>query len=315
VRLVFMGSPDLAVITLNELILNRHEIAAVYTRPDKPAGRGREPLATAVKKAALELNLPVVQALSLKNPQAVEALAALKPEAIVVAAFGQILPPAVLSLPRYGCLNLHPSLLPRYRGASPVQAAILAGEKFAGISVMLLDAGWDTGPLYCRAQVPILPWDTTVSLSPRLFQIGSALLLDVLAALPAGKRQAAPQNEAEASYFPEITREEGKIDWRLSAEEIWRRVRAFQPWPEAYTSWQEKQLKISEVVPLSELESPGPGYVVSLAAQGKAAGLSWGVGTGKGILGVLRVQVEGKRSMTADEFIRGQRGFTGSVLV
>jgi methionyl-tRNA formyltransferase len=309
-----MGSPELAVFPLQSLILNGHEIAAVYTRPDKPAGRGREPLATPVKKAALNLNLPLIQAASLKNPQAVEQLAGLKPEAIVVAAFGQILPQAVLDIPRYGCINIHPSLLPKYRGASPVQAAILAGDSFAGVSVMRLDAGWDTGPLFCRAQVSILSQDTTASLSPRLFQAGASMLLEVLASLPAGKRTAFPQNEAEASYFPEITREEGKIDWRLSSTVIWRRVRAFQPWPETYTSWQGKQLKIIEALPIVNGEALEPGRVAALSAHQNPAGCSWGVGTGQGILGILKVQIEGKRVMAAEEFIRGQRDFIGSML-
>ncbi len=314
-RIVFMGSPELAVIPLQALILNGHVIIAVYTRPDKPAGRGREPLATPVKKAALELNLPVVQAASLKNPQAAEQLAGLKPDAVVVAAYGQILPQAVLDIPRFGCINIHPSLLPKYRGASPVQAAILSGDDFAGVSVMRLDAGWDTGPIFCRAQIPILSQDTTASLSPRLFQAGSSMLLEVLASLPAGKRTAAPQNEAEASYFPEITKEEGRVDWRLPAVDIWRRVRAFQPWPEAYTSWQGKQLKILEAAPVPDIESPGPGRVVALPAELRDSGTSFGVGAGKGILGLVKVQLEGKRAMAADEFFRGQRDAAGSLLV
>jgi methionyl-tRNA formyltransferase len=227
----------------------------------------------------------------------------------------------VLELPRYGCINIHPSLLPKYRGASPVQAAILAGDVFAGVSVMLLDAGWDTGPVFCRAQVPILPQDTTASLSPRLFQAGSGLLLEVLASLPSGKRSPVPQNAAEATYFPEIKREEGKIDWRLSAPEIWRRVRAYQPWPETYTFWQGKQLKIQDAAPLTSGISadllPGsaePGRVVALPAEVAHSGAALGVGTGQGVLAVSRLQIEGKQAMSAKQFVRGQRDFIGSLL-
>jgi methionyl-tRNA formyltransferase len=313
-RIVFMGSPDLAVFSLQALILNGHEVAAVYTRPDKPGGRGRDPLSTPVKKAALALNLPVRQPASLKNAQVQEQIAELKPEAVVVAAYGQILPPEVLNIARYGCLNIHPSLLPRYRGASPVQAAILSGDCFAGVSVMLLDAGWDTGPVFCQAQIPILEQDTTLSLSPRLFQAGTFMLLDVMAALPSGKRVPLPQDQARSSYFPEITREEAKIDWQLPAGDIWRRVRAYQPWPEAYTLWAGKQLKIVEALPVAGSEILEPGRVLALAAEGNSAGIFPGVAAGQGVLKLLKVQIEGKRLMAGDEFMRGQRGFIGAML-
>jgi methionyl-tRNA formyltransferase len=313
-RIVFMGSPELAVFPLQALILNGYEVAAVYTRPDKPGGRGREPLPTPVKKAALDLKLPVIQVASLKNAPAREQLAGLKPEAVVVAAYGQMLPQEVLDIPRYGCLNIHPSLLPQYRGASPVQAAILSGDRFAGVSVMLLDAGWDTGPVFCRAQIPILEGDTTFSLSPRLFQAGTFMLLDVLASLPSGERAPVPQDQAKASYYPEITREEARIDWHASAVDIWRRVRAYQPWPEAYTLWQGKQVKIIEAAPIPGEVTLDIGKVVAIPSAGNTAGTFPGVAAGQGILKLLKVQIEGKRPMAADEFIRGQRDFIGSVL-
>jgi methionyl-tRNA formyltransferase len=313
-RIIFMGSPELAVFTLQALISDGHEVAEVYTRPDKPGGRGREELSTPVKKAALALNLAVRQPGSLKNALVQEQIAAQKPEAVVVAAYGQILPPEVLNIARYGCLNIHPSLLPKYRGASPVQAAILSGDCFAGVSVMQLDAGWDTGPVFCQAQVPILDQDTTLSLSPRLFEAGTFMLLDVLAALPSGKRAPLPQDQARASYFREITREEARIDWHLPAVDIWRRVRAYQPWPEAFTFWEGKQLKIIEALPVAGNENLEPGRVEALAAGGGSAGLFPGVAAGQGRLKLLKVQIEGKRIMAADEFMRGQRGFIGAVL-
>jgi methionyl-tRNA formyltransferase len=313
-RLVFMGSPEFAVAPLQLLILNGHEIAAVYTRPDKPAGRGREPAAPPVKNAALSLNLPVIQVPGLRKPEAIEQLARLKPEAIVVAAYGQILPQAVLDVPCYGCLNIHPSLLPQYRGASPVTAAILAGDEFAGVSVMRLDAGMDTGPVFARAQIPVLSQDTAGSLTPRLFQIGAGVLLEVLAALPGGKLLPRPQKEAGASYTRELTKEAGQIDWRLTAAEIWRCVRAYQPWPEAYTFWQGKQLKIIEAVPLPAEQAPEIGQVAALLPPQTSTGAAFGVGTGGGVLGVLKVQIEGKRAMAAGEFLHGQRDFIGTTL-
>jgi methionyl-tRNA formyltransferase len=312
-RLVFMGSPEFAVSPLQQLILNGHQIAAVYTQPDKPAGRGRVSTAPPIKQAALAWNLPVVQEPTLKRPEAIDSLAGLRPEAIVVAAFGQILPPAVLGIPVYGCLNIHPSLLPRYRGPSPVPAAILAGDEFAGVSVMRLDASMDTGPIFSRAQIPVLPQDTAGSLTTRLFEIGARMLTEILAVLPEGKLMPEPQDPDQASYTGEITREEGKIDWKLSALEIWRRVRAYQPWPEAFTFWQGKQLKIIEAVPLLTQESPEAGRVVARFPS-TGSGAVVGVGTAEGILGILRVQIEGKRPMTAAEFLRGQKDFVGSVL-
>ena len=249
-----------------------------------------------------------------KNPAAVEQLARFRPEAIVVAAFGQILPQAVLDIPCYGCINIHPSLLPKYRGASPAAAAILAGDEFAGVSVMRLDAGMDTGPIFSRAQIPILPQDTAGSLTAKLFQIGARMLLEVLADLPGGKWLPEPQNDAEASYTREITKEEGRIDWELPAIDIWRQVRAYQPWPEAYTYWQEKQLKIIEAVPLSAKASGETGKVVALLSDQMQSGASFGIVTGNGLLGVLKVQIEGKRAITAGEFVRGQRDFIGAIL-
>jgi len=237
VRIVYMGSPEVAVCPMEQLLLNGHQIAALYTRPDKPAGRGREMLATPVKKTAIDWNLPVVQRTSLKQPEAVAQLAAFNPEVVVVAAFGQILPQAILDIPCYGCLNIHPSLLPEYRGASPVISTILAGDEFAGVSVMRLDAGTDTGPVFAQAQVPVLFHDTAESLTPRLFRVGGQMLLEVLAELPSGKILPVPQNDALASYTSEIAREAGKIDWQRTAEEIWRMIRAYQSWPEAYTFW------------------------------------------------------------------------------
>jgi methionyl-tRNA formyltransferase len=298
-RIIFMGSPDFAIPPLRHLILNRHEVIAVYTRPDKPSGRGREPAATPVKQAAVTEGLPVVQVSSLKHPEALEQMRGFRPEAIVVAAYGQILPPAVLEIPCYGCINIHPSLLPKYRGPSPVITTLLAGDEFAGVSIMRLDAGMDTGPIFSRAQIPVLDQDTAGSLTARLFEIGARMLQEELALLSQGKLLPEPQNPDLASYTHEITKEESRIDWQVAAPVIWRQVRAYQPWPEAYTSWQDKYLKIIEAVPLSAAVKPEIGRVIALGQGYCPPGVAFGVGTGDGVLGVKKVQIEAKCAMSA----------------
>ena len=309
-RLIFMGSPEFAVPPLEHLILNHYQVAAVYTQPDKPAGRGRSLVSTPVKRTAIAHKLPVIQSASLKDAEAVAQLAGFHPDIIVVAAFGQILPQPVLDLPRYGCINLHPSLLPRFRGASPVASAILAGDDFTGVSVMLMDKGLDTGPILARAQIPISALDTTGSLSAKLSLIAAQLLLEVLLCWLRGELTPQPQNEAQATYSAPISKEEGEINWHLPAIDIWRRVRAYHPWPGCYTIWRGKQLKLIEAVPLPGEGTVEVGQVVAMEEE-KAA---FGVGTGSGILGVLQVQMEGKRAMSAADFLRGQRQLIGTIL-
>ena len=311
-RVIFMGTPEFAVLSLEHLILNQYQVVAVYTQPDKPAGRGRSLISSPVKRAALNLKLPVVQPVSLKGAEAVAQLAEFHPDVIVVAAFGQILPQSVLDIPSYGCINIHASLLSRFRGASPVAAAILAGDEFTGISIMLMERGLDTGPVLARAQIPVSPQDTTGSLTARVSLIAAQLLLEVLPRWFRGELTPQPQNEAEAIYCGSISKEEGEIDWHLSAIDVWRRVRAFQPWPGCYTRWQGKQLKIIEAVPLPEETNLEVGRVVALAPAKKET--AFGVYTGDGILGVLRVQLEGKQAMSAAEFLRGQRQFIRAIL-
>jgi len=310
VRIVFMGTPEFAVPSLEELVRDGHQVAAVYTRPDRPAGRGLKPSPPPAKRAAVRLGLPVLQPASLKTTAAASELADLKPEVVVVAAYGQILPPPVLEIPALGTLNVHPSLLPRHRGAAPAAAAILAGDEFSGVSIMLLDAGLDTGPVIAQAQIPISPRDTTGSLEGRLSLLGARLLAEVLANWPGGLKPR-PQDETGATYSGTIAKEAGRIDWRQPALTIWRQVRAYQPWPGAYTSWQGKRLKIIEAVPLPGAATAKPGQVVDLPPSAEAA---IAVATGAGLLGVVRLQLEGKKPMAADEFRRGQRQLVGTVL-
>jgi len=309
-RVVFMGTPEFSVLPLEHLVLNQYQVAAVYTQPDRLAGRGRSLVSSLVKKAAEGLGLPVVQPAGFKKEEAVAELAGFKPDVIVVAAFGKILPQSVLDIPAYGCINIHPSLLPGYRGAAPVAAAILGGDEFTGVSIMLLDAGMDTGPVLAQAQIPVSALDTAGSLGARLSLISAQLLLEVLPSWVRGERTPRPQNNAEATYCGTITKEEGEIDWRLPAVDIWRRVRAFQPWPGCYTRWQGKQMKIIGAVPLPGEKNAETGRVVALQ-KGEAG---FGVSAGEGVLGVLKVQLEGKRSMSAGEFLRGQQKLVGTIL-
>ena len=305
-----MGSPEFAVPSLEHLILNQYQVAGVYTQPDKPAGRGRSLFSTPVKRAAVAWKLPVMQPASLKEAEAVAQLAGFHPDVIVVAAFGQILPQSVLDIPSYGCINIHPSLLPRFRGASPVASAILAGDEFTGVSLMLMDRGLDTGPILARAQIPISVQDTTGSLTAKLSLIAAQLLLEVLPCWLRGELTAQPQNEAEATYSAPISKEAGEIKWHLPAIDIWRQVRAFHPWPGCYTRWRGRQLKIIEAVPLPGERTLEVGQVVAM----EGAKAAFGVGTGGGILGVLKVQMEGKRAVSAADFLRGQREFVGALL-
>ena len=304
-----MGTPDFAVLVLDSLVRGGYEIPAVYTQPDRPAGRGRELLSPPVKEAARRYGLAVRQPVSLRQPEEREELANLCPDVIVVAAFGQLLPQNILDIPPFDCLNVHPSLLPRHRGASPVAAAILIGDEVTGVSIMLMDRGMDTGPVLAQQEVPLLPQDTTGSLTARLAGIGARLLMQTLPPWLEGKLTPQPQDSSKATYAEHIDKESGRIDWHRPAVELWCRVRAFQPWPTSYTTWKGRMVKVVEAVPL--LGDGEPGRVVALGENKPAA---VGVQTGEGILGLQQLQLEGKRVMTAEEFVRGRRDFIGALL-
>lgn len=268
----------------------------------------------AVKMEAQTWGLPVVQPDSLNKAGVAAQLTEFAPDVIVVAAFGQILPQSVLDIPSYGCINLHPSLLPRFRGASPVAAAILAGDEFTGVSIMVMDRGLDTGPILARAQIPISEEDTTGLLTYKLSQVAARLLQEVLVRWLRGEITPQPQNKAESSTCGVINKEDGEIDWHLPAMEVWRRVRAFQPWPGCYTKWQGKRLKIIKAVPLLEKRALAVGRVVAVSPTAESSRVGFGVVSGEGILGVCEVQLEGKRGVSAAEFIRGQQQFIGATL-
>lgn len=310
IRAVFMGTPAFSVRPLEYLYTEGYNIVAVYTQPDKSAGRGRFLATSPVKQYAAGSQLPVMQPQNFRSAETVAELAALAPDIIVVAAFGQILPKTVLDIPRYGCLNIHPSLLPRFRGVSPIPATILAGDTFTGVCIMLLDAGMDTGPIVAKAQSPVLAWDITGSLTARLAQMGAQLLIDVIPRWINGEIEPRPQDSSKATYCGMVRKEDGLIDWHLPAVDISRRVRAYSPWPGAFTIWQGKQFKVIEARPVALDVKLAPGEVQ--AVPEKDAGFV--VGTGDGVLGVITVQMEGKRAMPSSEFLRGQRQFIGAVL-
>ncbi len=305
-----MGTPEFAVPALEALAGARSlDVTGVITQPDRPSGRGRQLMPSPVKQAALERGLPLSQPHSLRTPEAMAQLATWQPDVIVVAAFGQILRQDVLDLPPHGCLNIHASLLPRWRGAAPVAAAILAGDDVTGVTIMRMDAGLDTGPILAQREEPIRPDDTRATLGERLAQMGAELLVETLPAYLAGNLLPRPQPEEGATYARQLRKEDGLLDWSRPADELARRVRAFTPWPGPFTTWRGRRLKVLRSAPLPAWrgETP-PGTVIALA-DGVA------VATGTGALRLEKVQLAGKRPMDSAIFIRGQRDFVGSRLV
>jgi methionyl-tRNA formyltransferase len=308
VRIVFMGTPQFAVTILESLLQSSYQVLAVYTQPDKPAGRGHRVVFPSVKKLALERQIPVIQPETFKSSEEVKKLASFQPELIIVAAFGAILPEEVLSLPKFACLNVHPSLLPRHRGPSPVANTILCGDELTGVTIMLMDAGMDTGPILAQEKVGISFMDTAGSLSSKLADVGAKLLVETLPKWLGGELRPQAQDESQATYSKVITSKDAEIDWHLSSVELWRKVRAYNPWPSCYTWWQGKRLKIHKTIPLDDVRE-GEGEVIALE---EPPGV--GVVTGQGVLGICEVQLEGKRAMSADDFVRGKRDFIGCVL-
>jgi methionyl-tRNA formyltransferase len=309
VRTVFMGTPQFAGTILESLLQSSYKVLAVYTQPDKPAGRGHRVVFPTVKKLALERQIPVIQPETFKSSEVVEKLASFQTEFIIVTAFGSILPPEVLSLPKFACLNVHPSLLPRHRGPSPVANTILCGDELTGITIMLMDAGIDTGPILAQEKVGISFMDTAGSLSSKLANVGAKLLLETLPKWLGDELRPQAQDESQATYSKVITSKDAEIDWHLSSVELWRRVRAYNPWPSCYTWCQGKRLKIHKTIPLDDVRDGEVGGVIALA---EPPGV--GVVTGQGILGICQVQLEGKREMSVNDFVRGKRDFIGCVL-
>jgi methionyl-tRNA formyltransferase len=306
-RVVFMGTPEFAVPTLRALD-EHHQVVGAITQPDRPAGRGRKLMPSPVKEVALERGLDILQPRSLRSPEAMQRLTDWRPDMIIVAAFGQILRPEVLALPPHGCLNVHASLLPRYRGAAPIPAAILAGDDKTGVTIMLMDPGMDTGPILDQVASPISPEDTTASLTEKLAHVGATLLLEIIADWLQGHITPQPQNDALATYCRPLRKVDGRLDWKRSANYLDRQVRASDPWPGAYTTWQGQRLKILRARPaVAGPESGEPGLVISLGGGA-------GVVTGEGLLELLAVQLAGKRATEIEPFLHGQQEFIGGTL-
>lgn len=310
-----MGSPEFALPTLRRLIASEHNVVAVVCQPDRPAGRGRALRPPPAKELALASGLTVLQPERVNARESLDALSALVPDAIVIAAFGQILKQPLLDIPRLGSLNVHASLLPKYRGASPVAAAILAGDEETGVTIMEVELALDSGPIVAQRAIAIEPEDTTGTLTAKLAELGAELLIEALPGWGRGEIAAKPQDDSLASYAPPVTRADAVIDWSLPAVDVWRRVRAYNPWPVATTTVGGEPLRILESWPLDAGSVAVAGTVVP-APEGASlpAGASFAVQCGSGLLAVVRAQRAGRRALSGDELLRGWPQLIGNQL-
>ncbi|CAH1207287.1 Methionyl-tRNA formyltransferase [Paenibacillus plantiphilus] len=308
-RIIFMGTPDFAVPSLQALIGAGHEVVLVVTQPDRPKGRKKTMTPPPVKEAALLHGLPVEQPERLRSSDTVSSIAALNPDLIITAAYGQILPKAVLEVPRLGCVNVHGSLLPRYRGGAPIQRSIMNGEQVTGVTIMYMAEGLDTGDMISRVELPISDEDTSGTMFEKLSAAGAELLMATLPSIEDGTVQAAVQNEADATYAPNLTREDERINWSGSARSIFNQVRGLSPMAGAFTLWNGETFKLW-ACQIIEAKKDGadvqPGTVIDASSEGIL------VGTGDGLLLLTTVQPAGKRAMPAAEFLKGAKLAAGS---
>lgn len=308
-KLVFCGTPQFAVPSLEKLAAAGFDVRLVISQPDRPQGRGMQLAAPPVKQAALKLGLPVIQPDKIKkNEEFQKQLAEIVPGAIIVVGYGRIIPPWMLHLPRFGNINVHGSLLPKYRGAAPIQWAIACGETVTGVTTMRLDEGLDTGDILLQQKMEVLPEDTAITLAPRMAAIGADLLVETLRRLEQGSIAPVAQDHSQATLAPILKKEDGLVDFNRTASEIHNRLRGFQPWPGAYTSFRGKNLKIIEARPLPEMPSMPQG---ELHVQGEKLFVGCSGGT---ILELLQLQPEGKKAITAREFLSGYRPGQGERL-
>lgn len=308
-RIIFIGTPEFAVPSLRRLAESGYEISAVITQPDRPAGRGRKTRSSPVKEAALEMGLAVLQPPTLRHQAETQRISDLQPEAMVAVAYGQILRPDFLAIAPRGVINVHPSLLPKYRGASPIQSAILAGDDVTGVTIMLMDAGMDSGPILAQETAVIDATDTGGSLSARLADHGAQLLATTLFAWMGGRIPAMPQDDALATVTRTLNKDDGRIDWTRSAAQIERQIRAYDPWPGSYTSLGGDAVFIWRAALNTDGDRSVPGEIRSIEG-----GARIGVSTGDGLLELLEVQREGRNRVSAAEFARGARELIGSHL-
>ena len=314
-RIIFMGTPDFSVGTLEALIAAGHDVCLAVTQPDKPKGRGKAMQFSPVKETALKHGIPVYQPKRIRNPECVEELKKYGADVMVVIAFGQILPKSILELTPYGCINVHASLLPKYRGAAPIQWAIIEGETVTGVTTMQMDEGLDTGDMIRKTEVPVAEDETGESLHDKLAQAGAKLCVETLKALEDGTARFEKQGESPTAYAKMLTKELGNIDWNEPAARIERLVRGLNSWPSAYTHWEGKVLKIwrakaepEDGTAVSPAAGAAPGTVLSVGKQ------DFTVQTGDGILRVLEVQLPGKKRMETGAFLRGYSMEPGTVL-
>lgn len=308
-KIVFMGTPDFAVGTLEALIQTGHELIGVVTQPDKPKGRGKSLMATPVKEVALKHQIPVYQPQKVRETEFTENLRRLAPDVIVVAAFGQIITKEILEIPRYGCINVHASLLPAYRGAAPIQWAVINGEKESGVTIMQMDEGLDTGDMIDKVVVPLAEDETGGSLFDKLSQAGAGLCVKVLKDLEEGKavREKQPE-ESTTAYASMISKKMGEVNWNESAKSIEQLIRGLNPWPSAYTKLQGKTLKLWQAQVEEQEEEGRPGEILRVEKD------AFYVKTGKGLLKIKEVQLEGKKRMDTGAFLRGFHLNTGELL-
>lgn len=310
-KIIFMGSPDFSVGTLEALIEAGHEVVLAVTQPDKPKGRGKEMQFTPVKECALKYNIPVYQPRRVREAQCMEELQKYNADIMVVVAFGQILPKEILEMTPYGCVNVHASLLPKYRGSAPIQWAIINGEEVTGVTTMQMDEGIDTGDMLLKTEIPIEPKETGGSLFDKLAVAGAKLCVETLEALQNKTVTPIPQGETTTAYAKMLDKQLGNIDWNQSAIEIERLIRGLTPWPSAYTNWNEKVMKIwdAEVWDIDlEMEDAKPGTIVKVEKD------AFYVQTGEGFLKVCELQIPGKKRMDAGAFLRGYQVKAGETL-
>lgn len=307
-KVIFMGTPDFSVGTLAALVEAGHEVVLAVTQPDKPKGRGKEMQYTPVKEYALEKGIPVYQPEKVRRPECIEELKKYQADVCVVIAFGQILPKEILEMTPYGCINVHASLLPKYRGAAPIQWAIINGESISGVTTMQMDEGLDTGDMLEKVEVPLGEKITGGELHDLLAEAGAKLCVQTLEKLEKGELKPEKQGETPTAYARMLDKKLGNIDWTRPAVEIERLIRGLNPWPSAYTTWNEKMMKIWDADVVDEEKTAEPGTIIEVTKQ------TFSVQTGEGALRINELQIPGKKKMSADAFLRGYQVKTGEKL-